>query len=353
MKYAVTDPRTFQNLYANHTQNRWIWAEFFFSERGAPRQKTLEGLLHRILYQLLSQAEDLLEFFSDVYRNNAKIQERWLLIYLEQTLINIAAQRKVRLNICLFIDALDEYSPDYGQTHWRLIEILQAFVAKADGRRIKIMLCLSSRPENLFKDVFKKSPSFQVHLKTNFDIHIYVHGRINAYLASRDDLSSDPDAIISLTATCKEIVRRAQGVFLWVTFVTTNMIEALIDGESPEDLERLLSSIEGDGDLFLLYQGILLRLKPTHSQEAFVMLQIAYAAIKPWPVTEFFEAVGFTCSTAQNHDLMRKQPSEVGLERRLVSRCKGSSSFKTLLPYLRNQHSAFSPARSFNFYTGR
>lgn len=60
--------------------------------------------------------------------------------------------------------------------------------------------------------------------------------------------------------------------------VTTNMIEALVDGESPEDLKRILSSIQGDGDL---YYRILLALKPSHLQEASVMLQIAYAAIEP------------------------------------------------------------------------
>lgn len=117
MKYAVTDPRTFQNLYANHKRNRWIWAEFFFSERGAQEQKTLEGLLHRILFQLLSQAEELTEIFADVYQNSVSIQGEWLLIYLERTLINIATQRKVRLNICLFIDALDEHSEHYDRSH--------------------------------------------------------------------------------------------------------------------------------------------------------------------------------------------------------------------------------------------
>lgn len=323
MKYAVKDPRTFEHLYANHTRNRWIRAEFFFSERGAQEQKTLEGLLHRILFQLLSQAEDLTEFFTDVYQNSVNIKGEWLLIYLERTLIDIAVQRKVRLNICLFIDALDEHSEDYDRTHWRLIEILQAFVAKADGRFVKIMLCLSSRPENIFKDVFRKSPSFQVHLQTSFDVQTYVHGRINTYLASRDDLTSNPEAISSLTVTCEEIVRRAQGVFLWVALVTTDMIEALIDGESPEDLQQTLSSIQGDGDLYQLYYRIILKIKAPHLQEAFVMLQIAHAAVEPWPVTEFFEAVGFTCSSAKRLDSMGRQPKDLEMERRLVSRCRG------------------------------
>ena len=243
--------------------------------------------------------------------------------YLERTLINIAEQRKVGLNICLFIDALDEHSGSYDENHWRLIEILQGFIAKADGKTVKIMLCLSSRPENIFQDVFRTSPSFQVHLQTNFDVQTYVHGRINTYLTSREDLSSNPDAIASLTATCGEIIRRAQGVFLWVALVTTNLIEALVDGESPEDLKQILSSIRGDGDLFQLYHRIMLRLKPVHLQEAFVMLQIAYAAIEPWPVTEFFEAVGYTCSKVQSLDSIRKWPSEHGMERRLLSRCRG------------------------------
>ena len=328
MKYAVTDSRTFENLYANHTPNRWIWAEFFFSERGTKTQRTLEGLLHRILYQLLSQAADLLPFFADIYKNSAEIQGQWLLTYLERTLINIAEQRRIHVNICLFIDALDENSEDYDRTHWRLLEILQRFMNKADGRVVKIMLCLSSRPENLFKDFFKGSPSFQVHLKTNFDIQTYVHGRINTYLMSRDDLSSNAEAIAFLTGICTEIVRRAQGVFLWVRVVTTYLIEGLIDGESPEDLKQVLSSIQGDGDLYQLYNRIMERLKPVHLREAFVMLQIAYAATEPWPVTEFFEAVGYIYSNVQRLNPNAKVLSEPEMERRLFSRCRGFLELK-------------------------
>ena len=285
-------------------------------------QKTLEGLLHRILYQLLSQAEDLAEFVVDLYRNHAEVQGQWLLTYLERAFINIAGQRKVRINICLFIDALDEHSEDYGETHWRLIEILQRFMDKADGKHVRVMLCLSSRPENVFNDVFKRSPTFQVHLKTNFDIQVYVHGRNNKYLATRDDLCSDPEAIKSLTATCEEVVRRAQGVFLWVKLATTFLIEGLVDGENAHDIKMTLSSIRGDGDLSQLYHRILLRIQPPYLLEAFIMLQIAAAALTPWPTIEFFQAVSYIPSDKQTFDAINELPSELEIERKLRSRCR-------------------------------
>lgn len=229
MKYACTDPRTFENLSANK-RGPWVSAEFFFSDRGRQSQKTLEGLLHRILYKLLYQSENLLEFVIEVYQKHVKIQQLWSSTYLEQALVNIAEQRTVEISMCLFIDALDEHNEDYDRGHSRLLEVLKRFAGKADGKVVKIMLCLSSRPENLFRDSLKSFPGFQMHQQTYSDMRTYIHGRVDGYLASREDLSSDPNTMASLHGTCEKIVGRAQGVFLWVILVTFDLIQGLVDG---------------------------------------------------------------------------------------------------------------------------
>ena len=94
MKYAATDPRTFKDLRANDPRNRWIWAEFFFSERGKKPQKTLEGLLRRILFELLSKETRLIEFVADVIQDDTGILELWSLISLEAALLSVIEQKK-------------------------------------------------------------------------------------------------------------------------------------------------------------------------------------------------------------------------------------------------------------------
>ncbi|KAK3168553.1 hypothetical protein OEA41_005001 [Lepraria neglecta] len=306
MKYAATDPCTFENLLANDPRNRWIWAEFFFSERGKKPKKTLEGLLCRILFELLSKETRLIEFVADVIQDDTGIQELWSLISLEAALLSIIEQKK-RLRStypCLSMRLTSTAKTTHG-THWRLLETLQKLTSSTNGIIVKVLVCVSSRPGNLFEDYFQDYPGFHIYGLTQNDLQLYVHGRINTYLASREDLLSDDDSIISINKTKDEVIRRAQGVFLWVRLVMTDLIEALIDGDSPGQLSQNF-----------------------HIREAFAMLQIALATLTPLSNEEFFQAVQYTCAGPQGFDV--KPPTHPEMERRLFSRCRGLLEIRTV-----------------------
>ena len=321
MKFIVSDRRTFEYLYQDSRSGKLLWAAFFFTNRGTTNQKSLSGLLREILHSLLSQASELLQFIQPVYEHHAQVQGVWLQHYLRSALMNIVAQRKVRLKICLFIDALDESSNEYSETHGLLLALLDDLVVRADANCVKIKLCLSSRPENVFVDSFQKYPGFAIHEHTLHDIEAYVHGRMSTYLTRRHDLTSDPQASSTLTGICDEVVRRAQGVFLWVRLIMTDLIEGLIDGDSTFASQKHLSSIPGDGDLQELYYKILTRLRPEYLLEAYCMLQIAYAALEPLSLGEFFEATQFTKEPYLEDSWVTSSPPV--LERRITSRCRG------------------------------
>lgn len=53
---------------------------------------------------------------------------------------------------------------------------------------------------------------------------------------------SNPD----LKMLISEITRKAQGVFIWVRVVVTNMISAMEDGNTKEELESHLSRLPDD-----------------------------------------------------------------------------------------------------------
>jgi hypothetical protein len=139
LKYAVSNPRTYDYLRQNNPGNRWVSGDFFFTNRGKQNQKSIDGLLQRILYQLLSQVEGLTVFVESIFKNHADAQGTWILIYLEDALMRIVKQRKLPINICLFIDALDEHNEDYYENHFRLVQLLQALIDASDSKVVKVI----------------------------------------------------------------------------------------------------------------------------------------------------------------------------------------------------------------------
>ncbi|KAI9801835.1 MAG: hypothetical protein M1825_003208 [Sarcosagium campestre] len=321
LKYAVSNSKTYEDLRQNNPKNRWVCGNFFFTNRGKQTQKSIDGLLQRILYQLLSQVPPLVGLIERIFKQHAGIQGEWILIYLEDALMTIVRQRKHPMNICLFIDALDEHDENYHENHSRLVQLLQHVIDASDGKTVKVMLCLTSRPENVFQDVFRGYPGFRIHEHTQGDIQTYLSTRMNKYLGERPDICADGQMMASLSQTFSEVTRRAQGVFLWVKLVVTDIIEGLRDGDSPYKLHQNLSAIPGNGDLQELYSGILLRLRANYLSEAFLMLQIAYSATEPTPFVDFFQVLQVTLIGPATYDWAT--PTEQEMKRKLLSRCRG------------------------------
>src|SRR5436190_1493865 len=66
---------------------------------------------------------------------------------IEEALIAIATQTSVKVNLCLFIDALDEH----GGNHRDLLRILNRLVDSTNNKLFRLRLCLASRPQNVFR----------------------------------------------------------------------------------------------------------------------------------------------------------------------------------------------------------
>ena len=77
------------------------------------------------------------------------------------------------VNICLILDALDEYDGNY-------IDIAAFLKDLVSMTNIKI--CLLSWWESLLIDLFGSNPGFQIHEHTLGDISIYVRSRLEDHL---------------------------------------------------------------------------------------------------------------------------------------------------------------------------
>jgi hypothetical protein len=334
MKFALKHGLTRDCLWKNHA-HPWVIAGFFFHDRGSMIAKSVDGLLLEVLYQILFQRKDLIPFIYPMYyhriqtrslsRDAASISD-WRPDDVEEALLAIASQTKVNVNLCLFIDALDEHAGN----HRELLRILNSLVDLKNNAYFHLRLCLASRPENVFRDAFLRCPGFAIHDFTVDDIRQFTIG--NMQLAATRELT--PEDFVRLNELTEDIIQRAQGVFLWVRLVVQELVEGLCEGDSIKELQEILATIPTE--LVEMYERALSRPRRTSLQkskyrdEAYVMFQLVIHARSPFRVNQFLIAVLLSttrdleeCERIKQKPLSEIQPHLDSVRRKLNSRCSG------------------------------
>ena len=176
MKFAMYDKRT-SALLAKVSTNKWAIAAFFFRDRGSEVQKSLEGMLQEILHSILNQIPALSACITSFYLKIVKSQKtnspQWDMQTLREALLGIAQQRRVNVQLCLFIDALDEHSGD----NEYLAQLLKDIAKNSDGEVVKLKICIASRSWTVFTQHFGNCPGLAIHDFTAIDIQIYIENR--------------------------------------------------------------------------------------------------------------------------------------------------------------------------------
>jgi hypothetical protein len=182
--------------------------------------------------------------------------EFWELAELEEALLLIGNDTKVDVNVCLFVDALDEH----GGNHKNLLSILIKLRDRTANDHFKLRLCVAGRPENLFKDAFRSYPGFAIQVYTASDIQKYARGRLRTELEG----SGSRSAQAKFNVLIAEVVSRAEGVFLWVRLVIDEIVEGICEGDTIDELKELLSTIPSE--LEKLYTRALHRTRRTSTR---------------------------------------------------------------------------------------
>ena len=233
IKYLLKDSRTREAL---SKQGRPILSTpaFFFHARGVETEKSFDGLLRSIIFQLLLDIPRLVDSVADIYR--AYLDENsvcpWTFPQLERALDNIR-QQQIEGCICIFIDALDEYS-GRSEDVARFVKRLAAPMDTSDNQKLIIRVCASSRPWTAFTSLLNETPSFTIQDWTKEDIRKFATDRLEG--SNRDNTGFVVD----------EITDRAEGVFLWVALVLDELWQPICDGKPMEDVRSLLSSLPTD-----------------------------------------------------------------------------------------------------------
>ncbi|KAL2210155.1 hypothetical protein CC79DRAFT_1394437 [Sarocladium strictum] len=249
---------------------------FYAWKPGTDMGKSREGLMRSILYQVLTQDPELTAavcprqwtLFHLIRAHPEKKCPAWNEEKLTESLRLLLKEVERRgTKLAVFIDGLDEFVEPP-------MELCELILELSQSPSIKV--CVASRPWSQFRDAFHQCHVTELHLVTKEDMHAYVFGKFEGLPAFQDLNNGYVDGGNRLL---RNILERAQGVFLWVTLVTTTIFENLSCGAGFEELQQILNNmppeIEG------LYDAIYDSIPISQRQHAAAMLRIFEAAMHP------------------------------------------------------------------------
>lgn len=268
MRFLARDDRTARYLEDRapiSQQVELIRSRHFFHNRGTILQKSIEGLLRSIIYQILNESRMLCEYVRPFF-DNLRLASRhgknlWTHRALRGCLRQLLQQSAISLKLFVLLDALDEYDgePEY------LSKILKDILVSA-GSQTHVQILFSSRPWDSFREQFSDVPSICLQEHNEPDIKAYCENTV------RDQ---DSQLCSILHPLIPEIVRRSEGVFVWVKYTLKELIAAGIEEADFETLFALLDSIPGD--LREYYTSVIQRIDRKDRLDAYALFQLLSA----------------------------------------------------------------------------
>ena len=259
MKYVATEFGKF--CYSRTTLYPWrnaVTCCFFFWNLGSSLQKSYAGLLRSLLFQIAEQRVETIPTFRDDTDSRHSGPHDPTLLYawteqrLEDALKRFLADKSPSMRVCMFIDGLDEFEGDED----RLIEIIR-LLSQTSG----IKVCVSSRPEQIFRQGFASSPNLRLQDLNYHDIWKATSERLIPALRSYTSCSKwEIDTLV------EQMIHSSHGVFLWAELMTKDLKAGARNADSIAELrnrlERTPETIEG------LYEHMLSRLDKAYLGDA-------------------------------------------------------------------------------------
>jgi len=251
--------------------SQYCIATFFFWNSGTDMQKSQQGLLRSLLFQVLGHNPNLIplvlpaqwaEHYNKLPTPEHQIKTKiWSLRELHEAFERLIEQQQYQISLCFFVDGLDEFSGDTEQ--------LCMFFKGLEKRSEMAKFCLSSRPWVAFQENLGHGPKLRLQDLTFRDIEIYVRDKLQGSQAFMKLADRDPQLLESLKV---EILEKAQGVFLWVKVVIEQLLRGANNRDSIAQLWTRLRSFPGE--LYPLYNTILTQIEPVYLEWASKTFQI-------------------------------------------------------------------------------
>ncbi|KAI8623471.1 hypothetical protein F5Y19DRAFT_458426 [Xylariaceae sp. FL1651] len=271
MKFLVDNKDLQRYLVPWNHRGEVIVASYFFWVNGTEIQRSQEGLLQSLLYDIVRH---------DPLIIHAVFPKRWQMLeagyqaddfspWSRQELLDgitqLLCDGLLSFQLCIFIDGLDEYEGE----HEDLIHMVRGLTQSGN-----VKLCIASRPWNVFENAFGACDMHKIYLEdyNKSDISLYVKNNLEDRPDFREIRARNQEA----DQLAPEIIEKSQGVFLWVYLVVRSLIHGLQNWDRVSDLQRRLRSFPSDLDSF--FKHILLSLDDHYRVQAARTFQVALAA---------------------------------------------------------------------------
>ncbi len=257
MNYVHRDDRTINLLRVWSGAKEVFTPGFFFWNAGTHLEKSSEGLLRSLLYQILREFPSLtppscenqsaLRPAKDGLRKFEPITA-WTERRLQKAFQGVMRQAQGATRMCMFIDGLDEISgePDVA------IDVIKNMLS------VDVKVCLSSRPDRSYTEAFSSCSTLRLQDLTERDIRRYVLDRLQPWLRTKS--ANDVSEVLSSVAW------KAQGVFLWVELVVKDLIRGLKNDDTLEQLQARVRSTPSD--IEALYAKMLSKIEVVYRRDA-------------------------------------------------------------------------------------
>lgn len=264
-----------------------IIPSFFFWNAGRiVLQKSQEGLLRSMLYQVLRRCPALISkafpghwypYISGGLSPGSSSQFLTIseLLAAFQRIATELASCKIKL--FFLIDGLDEYDGKPNDII-HLIEVLKT------SNQVKI--CVSSRPWNEFEKVYGQDASRKLYVEslTKQDIESYVRDTLEKDPSYQDLVEEEGDG--QSLDLVQDIVDAAQGVFLWVFLVVRSLLEGLTNADRVVDLQRRLRLLPTDLNEY--FERILFTIDSFYRRQTAQMFQVTLVSREILPLMSYW-----------------------------------------------------------------
>ena len=255
MSYLTDHERTIEALQTWAKGSDLLTPSFFFWSSGTILQKSSQGILRSLLYQIVDHQKS--NFFS-----MAESQVNTTHAWTERTLLSefgtFLKRKPASLSLCFFIDGLDEFVGEQNV-------LLQAIKILENTPKVKV--CVSSRPEQMFKRAFYYAPQLRLQDFNRKDIEQTAKDKL--YPALQAYLPREKEAVETLVA---DVVDRAEGVFLWLQIVVHDIIRGAHNHDTMQMLDTRLQRMPDE--IEALYVHMLGSQDTLYQQEAAIYFHL-------------------------------------------------------------------------------
>ncbi|KAL8976549.1 MAG: hypothetical protein Q9205_007460, partial [Flavoplaca limonia] len=324
MKFLINSPRT-RDLLAQWSLGKSpLIVGFYFWLSGSELQRSFKGLLCSIIHQLVHEDRQLVTKL--LHRNTGLLSKRNTGDWSKQELQRILTQTINLLDhpLCIFLDGLDEF--DQKDDIDQLLSLVETSFESA-----MIKFCKSSRPENYITKRLSGYKQLRLQDLTAYDMELCIRTKLKATRTQCPPTSIDDEYLESIVET---IVKKADGVFLWVYYALSSLVRGM---RNEDDFGVLLGRIEelpnGMHQLYLQMWNRLNEDQQHYQEEAatyfsYVATCFAVNSYHPLSLFEMLAALDPHLQSIILNDLNPQDPSSLAgecekIKARIITRSAG------------------------------